>query len=90
MGWPSSGYEFFRIRSRVTELPSTCYATVIVEEQVKNAYFNIWNISKQGNTPYKENLIEEEQVKNAYTNIRNISKQQGNTQGRETVIHEFH
>ena len=28
MGWPSSGNDIFRIRSRATELPSTCYATV--------------------------------------------------------------
>ena len=29
MGWPSSGNGILRIRSRVTELPSTCYATVL-------------------------------------------------------------
>ena len=29
MGWHSSGNEFFKIESRVTELPSTWYATVL-------------------------------------------------------------
>ena len=41
MGWPSSGNDFFRIRLRVTELPSTCYATVILwhEWQIKTALY---------------------------------------------------
>ena len=44
MGWPSSGNDIFRIRSRVTELPSTCYATddMACVEAVQTATWNTW------------------------------------------------
>ena len=50
MGWPSSGNEIFRIKSRVTELPSTCYATVLwctQEEEEEGMSTQTYSAAKQ-------------------------------------------